>query len=171
LPSYDAHCPLLTLKSLLGYAVSSYDADRPLMTLKYTRDFCTPIANRIQSLLSFPQSCFVNLRLRDLQHSRLRGNTLPHSAMVTRSIPCAASSNSFSLLSSDDTPGVSPLGFLPWWLSRLACWCYSVVRILPSFSHHTCHIQYILLSYLVSDTRDPPFLVYRSSNQPDVAGM
>jgi hypothetical protein len=52
-----------------------------------------------------------------------------------------------------------------------ACWGYSVVRILPTSSHDTCHIQPILLSYLVSDTRIPYCLVYRSSNQPDVSGM
>jgi hypothetical protein len=70
-------------------------------------------------------------------------------------------------LPSDETPGVSSLG-CAMWLSGLACWCYCVVCILPRFSHHTCPI---LLSYLVSDTRVPHFLVYRSSNQPDVAVM
>jgi hypothetical protein len=30
---------------------------------------------------------------------------------------------------------------------------------------------YSMIMSLVSDTRVPPFIVYRSSNQPDVAGM
>jgi hypothetical protein len=45
------------------------------------------------------------------------------------------------------------------------------VRILPNFSHDTCHIQPLLLSYLVSDTQVPYSLVFRLSNQPDVARM
>jgi hypothetical protein len=74
-------------------------------------------------------------------------------------------------LPSDESPVCLPQG-VPCWLSGLACWCYSVVRILPSSSHDTCHIHSILLLYLVSDTRVPhKFLVHRSSNQPDVAGM
>jgi hypothetical protein len=67
-----------------------------------------------------------------------------------------------------ESPVCLPWG-VPCWLSGLACWCYSVVRILPSFSHETCHIQPILQSYLVSGTRVPTCRVYRSSNQPDVA--
>jgi hypothetical protein len=34
-----------------------------------------------------------------------------------------------------------------------------------------CHIEPILLTYLMSDTRVPYCHVYRSSNQPDVAGL
>jgi hypothetical protein len=52
--------------------------------------------------------------------------------------------------------------------SGFACGCCSVVCILSRFSHHTC---LILMSSLVSNTRVPPFIVYRPSNQPDVAGM
>jgi hypothetical protein len=59
-------------------------------------------------------------------------------------------------LPADDIPGESPLALtsiLPCWLSGLACWCYSVVHILPKFSQDTC--RYILLSYLVSDAVYP----------------
>jgi hypothetical protein len=44
----------------------------------------------------------------------------------------------------------------------------ALVCILTRFSRRTCPI---LLLSLVSDTRVPPFIVYRSSNQPVVAGM
>jgi hypothetical protein len=85
-----------------------------------------------------------------------------------KSCPCAA-------VCWDGCPPMKPPVCLPygvpWWLSGLACWCYSVVCILPSFSLEICPIQSILLSSLVSDTRVPHFLVYRSSSQPDVAGL
>jgi hypothetical protein len=48
---------------------------------------------------------------------------------------------------------------VPGWLSGLACWCHSVVRILPIFSHDTCPTPPILLSCLVSDTRVSPCLL------------
>jgi hypothetical protein len=66
-----------------------------------------------------------------------------------------------------ETPGVSPLECA---LSAVrAC-----VLVLPCRAHPTnisrdfCHI---LLPYLVSDTRVPYRLVYRLSNQPDVAEL
>jgi hypothetical protein len=73
-------------------------------------------------------------------------------------------------LPSDETPGVSFLGCAL--LAVRACLFVLLCRAHPTkFLTDTCHIQPILLSYLVSDTRVPHFLIYRSSNQPDVAEM
>jgi hypothetical protein len=77
------------------------------------------------------------------------------------------------VISSVDMDGeiVRPLTWMAELFGLYEVWCYSAVGILPSFSHDTCHIHFILLSYLMSDKGVPPCLVYGSSNQPEVAGM
>jgi hypothetical protein len=70
-------------------------------------------------------------------------------------------------LPSDETPGVSSLGCAL--VAVRACLLVLLCCVHPT-KFLTPYLPYPP-SYLVSDTRDPHVLVYRSSNQPDVAGM
>jgi hypothetical protein len=126
-------------------------------------------------------------------HTHTNTHTHTHTHVIASHDLLGSAMKQVVIMTRPLVPSVSHLG---WALLaiRVACWCYSVVRIVPTFSHNTCHIfhtipaifftqhlpyfshdtchiQPILLSYLAPDTRVPYCLVYRSFSQPDVAGM
>jgi hypothetical protein len=74
-------------------------------------------------------------------------------------------------LPSDEIPGVFSLGCALVTVRACLLMLLCFVHLTKFLSRPSWPIQSILLSYRVSDTRVPYCLVYRSSNQPDVAGM